>query len=175
MAHIVIYDKQASGNPIVSIQPAGSQGASVSLADVYPSADPRRYGLVVVPGEVIDRMTLVKAKVDRKGKVVMQPVMQEKTKALLSASDSALGQNILLFGEPYDEIRGATDAEDHAVPATAVDPKKGLVGVGKRSGYFSLTCAVATGAEAPETASQEKNWEWVRDATGAISGMRTLK
>lgn len=175
MAQIVLYDKQARDNPIVSIQPAARETRKASLQDSFPGADANRYGVVIVPDDVIERMTAHEYKTDRKGKVALQPVLQQKTKAVLSASDSALGQNIVSFGEPYAEIGAVTDAKDQPVQATALDPKKGLVGLGKSSGFFSVTCAVATGAEAPEIVSHEKNWEWVRDAGGAISGMKILK
>jgi hypothetical protein len=145
------------------------------LQDIYPSADPQHYGLLVVPDAVIDQMTLHKYRVDRQGKPLLRPVLQEKTKALLAVPDSALGQSVLAFGEPYVEIKSITDVKDKTVQATAVDAAKGIVGLGARSGYFTVTCTVDTGVAAPEVVAQEKNWDWVRDSGGNVAGMKLLK
>ena len=175
MPHIVVYDKTSAGSPIVGIHSAPPGEEHVELQDIHPGADPTHYGAVLVPDDVVAQMTARKYKRDRKGKLLMQPVLQEKTKDLIAAADSALGENILVFGEPYAAIKSVTDLKGHTAPHTAKNPAKGIIGVGKRSGYFTVTCTVDTGVQAPETLAEEKNWEWERDGDKNIVGMRLLK
>lgn len=175
MRVIVVYEKKSAGNPIVGIHAKPLEKDEIDLKDVYPEADPKKYGVVLVPQEVVSQMTVRKYKRDRKGKVVMQPVLQDKTKDLASMPDSALGENILVFGEPYVEVKSVTDLAGKKVRHTALKPEKGVIGVGERSGHFSVACQVETGAQAAELLGEEKNWEWERDREGNIVGMKLLK
>jgi len=112
---------------------------------------------------------------DRNGKLQMQSLLQDKTKDLVSVADSALGQNILVFGEPYAEIKSVTDLAGERVRNTAVNPDKGIIGLGSRAGYFTVICKVNTGVQAPEIVQEERNWDWDRDRAGNIVGMKLLK
>jgi len=175
MAHIVVYDRKSTGNPTVMIHSSPRGQERGDLQHGLAGADPKQYGVVLVPDEVVTQMVARKYKRDRKGKVVLRPVLQEKAKNLASVSDSSLGENILVFGEPYTEIKSITDLAGKKTRHTAVNPEKGVIGVGTRSGHFTVTCEVDTGARVPEGVSEEKNWEWERDREKNIVGMKLLK
>jgi hypothetical protein len=175
MDFIVVYDKKTPGNPIIAVHSQRFTKANVTLKDIHPEDDPAEHGVVIVPGEVIHKSVLRKYKRDRKGKVLMRSVMQERSKDLVTVADSALGENILVFGEPYAEILSATDLAGKRARTTAVNPEKGVIGVGNRSGQFTVVCQVDTGTQAPEIVGEEKNWEWDRDREGNIVGMKLLK
>jgi hypothetical protein len=175
MPHIVVYDKKSAGSPIVGIHSAPPGQEHVELQDIHPGADPTRYGAVLVPDDVIAQMTARQYKRDRKGKVVTQSVLEERTKDLVAAADSALGENILVFGEPYAEIKSVTDLNGRKARHTAKNPAKGIIGVGTRSGFFTVTCNVDTSVQAPAMLAEEKNWEWERDSDENIIGIRLLK
>ena len=68
-------------------------------------------------------------------------------------------------------IRSVTDLSGKSAPFTDKNPAKGIIGVGARSGCFTVVCEVDTGQQAPEVLSEEKNWEWRRDAAANIVGM----
>jgi hypothetical protein len=174
MTYIVVYERK-SGNPIVGVHSAAPGQERAELQDIHPGADPKQFGAVLVPDNIIGQMTARKYKRDRKGKLQMQAVLQEKTRDLVTLADSSLGENILLFGEPYAEIKSVTDLGGKRPRHTAIDPAKGIIGVGARSGAFTVVCAVDTGARVPEIAAEEKNWEWERDREKNIIGMRLLK
>ncbi len=175
MDFIVVYDKAKEGNPIVAIHSQRFAKPDVSLRDIHPNDDPAERGLVMVPGDVIHNRVVRKFKSDRKGHPVMQPVLHDKVKELVTVNDSALGQNILVFGEPYAEVKSLLDLTGKSASHTAVNPEKGIIGIGSRSGLYTVTCRVDTGVQAPEVLSEEKNWEWERDQVGTIIGMKLLQ
>jgi hypothetical protein len=175
MTQIVVYDKKSKGNPIVGIHAARSRQDQVSLEDVHAGADPARYGVLLVADDIVAQMTAHKYKRDRKGRLVMRPVLQDRSKELLTTADSALGENIIAFGEPYAKIRSVTNLSGKSAPFSEKHPAKGIIGLGERSGCFTVVCEVDTGQQAPEVVSEEKNWEWERDGAANIVGMRLLK
>jgi len=175
MTHIVVYDKKSTGNPIVGVHAAPPRQEHVSLDDVHPGADPSQYGVLLVADDIVAQMTARRYRRDRKGRLVMRPVLHDRSKELLTAADSALGENIIAFGEPYAEIRSVTDLSGKSAPFTAKNPAKGIIGLGARSGHFTVVCKVDTGQQAPEVVSEEKNWEWQRDSAANIVGMRLLR
>lgn len=175
MTQVVVYDKKSKGNPIVGIHAAPPGQEQVSLDDIHAGADPAQYGVLLVADDIVAQMTVHKYKRDRKGRLVMRPVLQDRFKELITAADSALGENIIAFGEPYATIRSVTDLSGKSAPFTGKNPAKGIIGLGARSGCFTVVCEVDTGQQAPEVVSEEKNWEWQRDAAANIVGMRLLR
>jgi hypothetical protein len=174
MNYVVVYDRKAADNPIVGIHGGIVDKAQVDLQEVHPGADPKKYGVVVVPEEIISQMTLREYKRDSAGEVLTHPVLQERTKELVSVADSALGENILFFGEPYAEVKSVVDLAGKKAHPASMNAGKGIIGLGQRSGLFTVTCAVDTGAQAPEMLEEEKNWEWEKDREGNIVGMKLL-
>lgn len=175
MDFIVVYDKKADGNPVVAIHSQRFTKAVITLQDIHPEDNAAERGVIVVPGDIIHNSVVRKYKCDRKGNPVLRPVLHDKVKDLVTINDSALGQNILVFGEPYVEVKSLLDLTGKSASHTAVNPEKGIIGVGSRTGLYTVTCRVDTGVLAPEVLSEEKNWEWERDRNGTIVGMKLLQ
>ena len=174
MDFIVVYDKKASGNPIVAIHSGRLEKDNIELHDIHPDDDPEERGVVMVPAEIISQMVTRKYRRDRKGNVVQKPVLREASKSLSSVLDTSLGGNIILFGEPVAELVGITDLAGQPVEGKVVNAEHGIIGVGERSGFFTVSCRVDTGVEAPVVTSEKENWRWKRDDDGNIVGMELI-
>ncbi len=175
MDFIVVYDKKTSGNPIVAIHSQRFHKDTVELKDIHPEDDPNEQGVVIVPGEIINQMVIRKYKRDREGKIVQKPLLQERTKGLTSMPDTALGQSILVFGEPITEIISITGLDGQSIEGTIVKGEKGIIGIGSNAGLFTVICCVDTGIIQPEIISEKQNWKWKRDDDGNIIGMELVE
>jgi hypothetical protein len=175
MDFIVIYDKKTRGNPIVAIHSQRFRNQAVTLKDIHPEDDPAERGIVIVPGEILNNRMKRKYKRDKEGNIVQKPVLQERSKDLTSVADASLKQNILIFGEPVAELSTIKDLAGKKVRGTIVDEAKGIIGIGDRSGHFTVVCCVSTGLSEPEVASESPNWKWEYDTDGNVTGMVLLK
>ncbi len=174
MDFIIVYDKRAEGNPIVAMHSQRFDTPTVDLRDIHPEDDPDERGVVVVPGEVAARMTTYDYQLDADGNPVQEPVLQEVTRDLTSIMDLALGQNILVFGEPVEDVVQVVDVLDQPVQAELANAAKGVITIGSASGLLSVTARVRTGRSHPVIVGEHTNWQWERDADGNITGLTLL-
>ena len=175
MEFIVVYDKKKAGNPIVAIHSQRFVKEVIELKDIHPGDDPNERGVVVVPGEIVSQMVIRNYKRDREGNIKKNPVHQEKTKELISVMDTALDQNILIFGEPVIKLVDITDLKEKRIRGNLVNAGKGVIGIGDDSGLFKVTCMIDTGFSRPEVSSEKKNWKWKTDREGNIIGMELIE
>lgn len=174
MDYIIVYDKKTTGNPIVGVHSQRFESEKVTLNDIHPGEDPKRYGFIVVTEEIVRNMITVKYKTDRKGQTVYEPVAREETRDLTSIKDTSLNTNIVLFEANVAKVVSVKDLNDKTVKATIINAEKGIIDVGKSSGFMTVTCHVQMGEEQPVIESQEVNWKWVKDKKRNITAMKLI-
>ncbi len=175
MEYIVVYDKKLNGNPIVAIHSQRFGKNTVELKDIHPEDDPNERGVKVVSGDIISQMFVRGYKTEKKANMMQKSIEQEKMKELTSTMDSSIGQNILIFGEPFTKIIQITNLMDQSIEGTVVNHYKGIIGIGGNTGLFTVTCKVDTGIKMPEISEDKTNWRWKRDNNGKIIGMELIK
>ncbi|MFX0065855.1 MAG: hypothetical protein ACFFC7_27085 [Candidatus Hermodarchaeota archaeon] len=171
MEYIVIYEKREN-NPIVAIEPKLII-ARDKIEDYFPHLNPRQFGFVIVPEEIISYLEIVEYEKDKKGKTVFEPVFCEVQKKLFSKFDSAFDANILIFGQKITALVSIVDLKDKSVKGSVVDPEKGIIDIGDNKGFFTVTCRTVTGKQ-PKIKSRKKNWKWIK-SKGDIIGIELLK
>lgn len=170
MEYIVIYEKK-KGHSIVSIEPKLIPPRG-KIQDFFPHIDFNQFGFLIIPEEIISHLELVEYERDKKGEVIFEPVMRDVQKKISSKFDSAFNSNLLIFGETFVELVSVVNLKNEEVRAIMVDSERGIIDIGDRTGFFTVTCRIKT-AEEPKIESRKKNWDWV-ESEGKIIGIKLI-
>jgi hypothetical protein len=167
MDYIIVYEKK-KGNPIFLIEPKLISNRE-KLQDYFPHLDPHQFGFVIAPEEITTHLEIIEYETDKKGGIIFETEFREVQKKLFSKFDSAYDKNILIFEQSISEIVSIVDLKNKKVKASIVDAKQGIIEVGDKRGYFTVTCKIEIGKQ-PKIKSRKKNWKWIK-SKGKITGI----